>query len=433
MKKIVPFLIFSFSLILNSCSSDIPIAPEDSQQGSISLNIDRIHKPANVVSVKASLTRENFDTLSGTLSLQSDTTADITFNDIAAGGWHLKVEAADEQNTVVYTGEADVNILAGITTDVYLTLEPTGAGFGNIYIYVNWGVPANTNWVDYGNNPIFRVNQIPYFTLGVSQAQIMYDENKYKMWFMNLYYSGYGDISYAESPDGISWHLASSNPVLTAGAPGTWDSYTVGMGYVYKEDGIYRLYYIGTSDHPMYGMRQIGLATSTDGINWTKYPDPVLLANYSEYFMGVHGMVKKDGTYYMYYDSAPANNYEFVINLATSTDGINWTRYSSNPVLVPNQYWEGNSILYPSIIEVNNSLKMVYGNGVHSAVGMAYSSDGINWTKDQGNPFFTTSDVHNGWTYKVSYPFCVKLNDQYRLYYTGTDYNNVLQLGVATH
>ncbi len=433
MKMIISLVIFALSLFLSSCSSDPSVSPQNTQNGSITLNVDRIHKPDNVISVTAYLTRENFDTLSGSLNLISDTTADITFSGIAAGGWHLKVDAADEENIVVYTGEANVNILAGITTNVYLTLEPTGAGYGNIYIYVNWGVPVNTNWMDFENNPIFRVNQIPYFTLGISQAQIIFDENKYKMWFMNLYNSGYGDISYAESTDGFSWQIASQNPVLTAGEPGTWDSYTVGMGYLYKEDGIYYLYYVGTSDHPMYGMRQIGLATSSDGIFWTKNPNPILQANYSEYFLGVHGIIKKDGIYYMYYDSAPANNYEFVINLATSADGVNWTRYPYNPIISPDQYWEGNSVRYPSIIEENNSFQMVYGNGAQNAVGMAYSSDGINWNKDHANPFFTLSDVHNGWTSKISYPFYAKFENHYRLYYTGTDYNYLLHIGVAVH
>ena len=139
MKWIIPLVFFSFTLLLNSCSSDIPVSPQNISNGRISLNIDRLHKPDNVVSVTVYLTRENFDTLSGSLNLLSDTTADIILNDVAAGAWHLKVDAADEENTVVYTGEADVNILAGITTQVYLTLEPTGAGFGNIYIFCELG------------------------------------------------------------------------------------------------------------------------------------------------------------------------------------------------------------------------------------------------------------------------------------------------------
>ena len=115
MKKIFLISGIFFSLIISNCSTDTFVSPKEAGQGGISLNIDRVHKPENVVSVTAYLTREGFDTLSGTLNLLSDTTADITFNDIAAGGWHLKVDASDEENVVVYTGETDVNILAGIT------------------------------------------------------------------------------------------------------------------------------------------------------------------------------------------------------------------------------------------------------------------------------------------------------------------------------
>ena len=431
MKKIFPLGFIFISLFLNNCSSNLPTSPQDIQQGGISLTIDRVHKPDNVVSVTAYLTRENFDTLSGSLNLLSDTTADITFNDIAAGNWHLKVDAADEQNTVVYTGEADVNILADITTQVYLTLEPTGAGYGNIYIYVNWGVPANLSWLDYQNNPILSVEDIPYYTTGVSQAQIMYDENIYKMWFMNLYSGGRGDISYAESIDGLSWEVLSNGPVLTAGDPGSWDDYTVGMGYVIKDDGIYKMYYIGMQE-PLSGMRQIGLATSTNGIDWIKRPDPVLTTNFDEFYLGVHSILRVNGAYYMYYDSSPMNSYfDFVINLTTSPDGINWTRYSGNPVLVSDQNWEGISVRHATLVNEANSYKMIYSNETQSGLGMAYSSDGINWLKEPLNPIFSLNDLHNNWAMKISYPCFGRYGNQYRIYYTGTDQNYVWNLAVA--
>ncbi len=115
MKNIIPVIAFLVLLLLNSCTSEAPVSP-DSQKGGITLNIDRAHKPANVAEVTAYLTREGYEAISGTLNLLSDTTADITLNDISAGEWHLKVDAADEDSTIVYTGEKDVNILAGITT-----------------------------------------------------------------------------------------------------------------------------------------------------------------------------------------------------------------------------------------------------------------------------------------------------------------------------
>ncbi len=157
MKRTVLFFTVISIILLSSCTSNLPVSPNNgNQQGGISLNIDRAHKPANVVSVTAYLTRADYDSLSGTLNLLSDTTADITFNDIAAGGWHLKVDAADENDVVVYTGESDVQILAGITTQFNLTLVPTGNGTGNIHITVNWGVPPNTDWTDYEKIQYYR-------------------------------------------------------------------------------------------------------------------------------------------------------------------------------------------------------------------------------------------------------------------------------------
>lgn len=45
-------------------------------------------RPKSVVFVKAYLTRENHQPITGTLNLQSDSTADILLENIDAGEWH---------------------------------------------------------------------------------------------------------------------------------------------------------------------------------------------------------------------------------------------------------------------------------------------------------------------------------------------------------
>jgi predicted GH43/DUF377 family glycosyl hydrolase len=77
------------------------------------------------------------------------------------------------------------------------------------------------------------------------------------------------------------------------------------------------------------------------------------------------------------------------IGLSTSGDGISWTKYTGNPILYPAATWEGTGIGYPSIILENDSYKMVYQNASPSntGFGFAYSTDLINWTKDETNPF----------------------------------------------
>ena len=427
MKSFILLIVVFISLLLYSCTSESPVSPEI-QRGGITLNIDRAHKPANVVEVTAYLTREGFETITGTLNLLSDTTADITFNDIAAGQWHLKVDAADEDSTVVYTGETDINILAGITTQVYLTLVPTGAGTGSIYIIINWGVPQNTDWIDYPANPIITQSIIPNNPPGIIEPKILFEDGIYKMWITGLYNSAVSYVWYLVSNDGIIWQLGANFPALTPSNNYNWDSHAVGSAAVIKDGNEYKMYYAGYADE--YGPWNIGLATSPDGINWTKNPDPILYADPYEYQIVPSDIIKINDTYMLYYFLRAYPYYE--MRLATSQDGINFTKSSNNPILIAQENWEGTGIYSASIIFENNQYKMVYAsvNASGTGLGMAYSNDGINWTKDTNNPFFTISDVHNNWCYKFTYPFWRKVNDQYRIYYTGNYNGDYARIGM---
>jgi predicted GH43/DUF377 family glycosyl hydrolase len=425
MKRFISISVILFSLFLNSCTTENPVS-SDTQKGGITLNIDRAHKPANVVEITATLTRENHDPVIGTLNLLSDTTAQITMNDLAAGSWHLKVDAADEDSEVVYTGEKDVEILAGITTQVYLTLVPTGAGEGNIYIYVTWGVPASSDWIDYAYNPVLTSQNNYWDYNGVWQGKVLYDNGIYKMWYMGLADNAEGNIGYAESVDGNSWTYPFSDPVLAHGNYGDWDAVCVSPGTITKNDGIYKLYYYGFADQ--YSNWSIGLATSEDGINWTKYPDNPILSGTSgwEYQIAATSIIKVDSVYYLYYYGK--NSPVYKIGLATSMDGINWTKYSGNPILSATEPWENSGVYYPSVIREDEQFIMVYSNvNPNSAFGMATSSDGINWIKKSGNPFFEKENTANNWGIgSIGYPWFMKLNNEYRIYYSGTLPDNVV-------
>ncbi len=128
-------------LFLISCNPNEPTSPDgdDQQNGKLFLKIDKANAPESVVWVEAFLTRQGYDTLSDELNILSDSTADLLLENIQAGEWHLRVDAKDSAEVVLYTGETDIQIFAGFTTQVNLVLEPTGAGVGNIYIWVTWG------------------------------------------------------------------------------------------------------------------------------------------------------------------------------------------------------------------------------------------------------------------------------------------------------
>ena len=298
MKKILfclPLFLFGFL----SCNfNDSITPPSNSEKGNLQLQIDKVNAPENVVLVEATLSREGFDSLTASLNLLSDSTADILLEEVAAGTWHLQVDAKDSTGVVLYTGETDVNVLAGFTTPVYLVLEPTGHGIGSIYIYVTWGQPPHS-WTDFVNNPVFGPSGSYWDYNRVTEPEIIFDDGEYRM-----YYTGQGDvqgsIGLAFSTDGINWTNSSNNPVLLPGSYGSWDQSAVAAPTVIKDETGYKLYYHGWSDE--YGNWDIGLATSTDGINRVKYPTPVMYGSSGwEYQLGPSSIIKINGTYYLYY------------------------------------------------------------------------------------------------------------------------------------
>ncbi len=418
MNKFIGSLIILLVLILTGCSRDSITSPQSNKtSGQVSLQFDKVNAPKNVVNITAYLTRTGYDTLKGTLNLLNDSSADIFIQNIPAGQWHLTVNALNDSNVVVYSGETDVTITDGFTTQVNLTLISTGQGFGNVYIIVNW---ANNQpiFIDYLANPVFTIVQNPSYPNSVSEAKILFENGIYKMWYLSGYNSARGNIWYAESNDGIHWNNKLNHPVLCPDSIGAWDNLTVGGGTVIKDDGIYKMYFNGVNSP--FGQSQIGLAISTDGIVWSKYFYPVLKADSLQNFhLGTESVIKFNGTYYMYYQSSPINNYNsVVINLATSTDGLIWTNYNKNPILIPTLSWEGSGISYPSVINDEKQFLMIYQTMRRNAFGIAYSSDGINWTKKYQNPVFTKNDAIQNYI-EINYPFLLKTGNEYRIYYTG--------------
>lgn len=418
MKKVFLLLALFLFVVFSSCKNEITSSTA-ANSGKLLLKIDKQNAPENVVFVKAYLTRENNEPITGTLNLLSDSTADILLNEIDAGTWHLKVDAEDDSGLVLYTGETDVQVFAGFTSQVYLTLQPTGSGTGSIYINVTWGVPGNYVWQDYPLNPLVESSNNYYDYYGTAQCVVLFDEGVYKMWYFGADHlgSGTGNVLYAISNDGLNWNRYSGNPVMVPGNYGTWDSYNVQPCAVIKDNGLFKMYYTGYSD--VYSTWSIGLATSSDGINWEKHPNPILVPSSNWEFQLVgSSVVKLNSSYYLYYTGRNMPYYS--VGVAVSTDGINFTKYPGNPILTNSQGWEVDGVLDANVILDNGSLKMVFMNSTATGFGLATSSDGLNWTKANNNPFFTNNSTANNWASgKIAYPYWLKLPNETRIYYSG--------------
>jgi predicted GH43/DUF377 family glycosyl hydrolase len=427
--KYLFILFIAFCVLFNSCSKDSTIEPPvNSGSGVLALKIDRQNAPQDVQIVIATLTRSGFQTLTASMNLTSDSSAQTAFMQVSVGTWHLKVNAYDTNNIITYTGETDVIVSSGVTTNISLQLMFTGNQYGDINIIVTWPNSNIEGWKDYFNNPILVSSNGSYDHGGVLESVVIQENESYKMWYTGLGNSGLSHIMYAESSDGLTWYKPQNLPVLYPGLG--WDSWAVFPGPILKEGNLYKMYYTGGA-----GVSELwhaGLATSIDGKNWVKNSLPVLQGNINSWDPQVipWSCIKKDGVYFLYYTGRLYPQYK--IGLATSTDGINWTK-QPNPILTPTKSWEGIGVAYPSVILEDGVFKMVYSNvnPTYNAFGFATSIDGINWTKDE-QPFFRSNQTHNQWSaYKIAYP-CFNIYDgQKRIYYTGEA--NSSKIGVVQY
>lgn len=76
-------------------------------------------------------------------------------------------------------------------------------------------------------------------------------------------------LGVARSRGGIQWEKLRSNPVLELGGPGAFDENGLGEPAVWNSHGFYWMLYTGRDAGEN---RAIGLARSTDGVNWSRLP-----------------------------------------------------------------------------------------------------------------------------------------------------------------
>lgn len=178
-----------------------------------------------------------------------------------------------------------------------------------------------------------------------------------------------------------------------------------------------------------------GLGTDlTDFNQWSRHPDGVLIDNGApgqwDSAWAIEGTALQVGsTYYIYYTgSTNDSNADGKIGFATSTDGIAWTKYASNPVLSAGSGWESGHVSAPAVLYEGGNWYMWYAgyDGTRFRIGYATSSDGISWTKYGGNPVMTvgaggawdsgfigpTAVWHEGSTYYMVYNGGTTLADQ---------------------
>jgi hypothetical protein len=317
-------------------------------------------------------------------------------------------------------------------------------------------LPARS-WTEFPHDPIYApypVSSLPddYFP-SVIFSNKKFDRNgdrvRYKMW-----HQGDTGIALSYSNDGIHWSL--QGIVI-------FDVYAYHPTVIYDKNGFgggpyhYKMWY-WTGDISFFPPHlAIKFSQSMDGVTWTT---PVATTQGATSFLA--DITQEGSPFYQFYgfgtvlynasatsmagepytfpyvaffDSSAAHQGEQTtqeaVGLAYSTDGISWTRFGSQPVLIPSgstSDWDGLYAYRASVIKLKGIYHMFYSGsndeindfGYAHGIGHATSSDGINWTKDSCNPIFSTDDPGEAWrSGRTLAPSAVVFANRFGMWFSG--------------
>jgi hypothetical protein len=244
-----------------------------------------------------------------------------------------------------------------------------------------------------------------------------------------------------DTDDPLEFKAYEHNPILTPGAPDSWDDlYVINAFEIEEMDTIYLFY----TAYSQVGTRALGLASSTDGYHFTKFEgNPILTGDkegYDAFGVAQASLLKEESGWVLYFNAREIAGFSsgpFIGRATSPSIKGPWSK-REQPVLVSGRLgeWDSEFIYLGTVLSLNgNGYVMYYGGGTDMVsqkdffIGMATSADGIHWKK-YNNPLTTKhpyadSDpvMMNGnqgeWDEDIVLPCMVlKQPDGYRMYYS---------------
>jgi predicted GH43/DUF377 family glycosyl hydrolase len=279
--------------------------------------------------------------------------------------------------------------------------------------------PGKVEFTAYEGNPVLEKGPTgAWDSQAIYGPSVVFHDGLYYMFYGGGYAGWTGAaIGYATSPDGLVWEKYPGNPVLEADGTG-FDADAVVSALVAVEGDTWVLYYLAQDQWGATSRSGIGRATAPSPSGpWTRGDEPVLTRgsqgewDYSD--VAAFSVIATGDGYVMYYVGGISLSLRgAMIGMATSPDGIHWTKYDdpmttdppyseSDPVLQRDpDGWDMVDLAGGCVVQSAEGWEMFYsgrgqveGSGpIAYRIGYAASDDGIHWTKYEGNPILTPED-----------------------------------------
>ncbi|GAB5520859.1 MAG: hypothetical protein RhofKO_31100 [Rhodothermales bacterium] len=150
----------------------------------------------------------------------------------------------------------------------------------------------------YAGNPIMEDAIAP---------EVVFHEGLFYLFYQRLHPERYWEVYVATSTDGITFDVANERKVFSPSRqPGTFDAHSVATVRIFKEGEMFYMTYAGCKQYLDYP-EAIGLARSSDLINWETYPhNPIFErgepGTWDEGALWFAEVRKIDGRYLMWYE-----------------------------------------------------------------------------------------------------------------------------------
>jgi predicted GH43/DUF377 family glycosyl hydrolase len=215
-------------------------------------------------------------------------------------------------------------------------------------------------------------------------------------------YPGASFVSHLTSSDGIAWEPGASGPVLrNTQVPDAHETFTtafVTTGYQ-AEDGSWVAYGYTFEGQFTDGFIWRSTAPRLEGpwrVDRRPAIGPGAEGTWDSLRVAEPSLVRSDDGLLLFYTGFDEDGIGR-IGVATSTDGVTWSR-GDGPVFEGAQEWDGGSVGNPQVVSTADGLLMVYRTEAAGGFGfgLARSADGASWVPSDANPIMDEDRSPNG-------------------------------------
>jgi hypothetical protein len=272
------------------------------------------------------------------------------------GSWD---DAVISEAKVIYTGEVFHMWYAGRRRGPPGLKMPMDLGYATSTDGVHWEKPIA--------RPVLMRGPIGgYDENMITAPAVLYDGERFHMWFGAVDFGADWSINYATSADGVLWNKSLENPLLEETHDDRWDADYVAEPYVLYDGSRFLMWYNGASTADSSKETLLGYATSSDGIQWTRFEQdrPVLdvadAGAWDDYAVARASVMYDGELYKMWYEGHSGGTWR--IGYATSADGVHCERGPGNPIvdLGPEGAWDSKVVSEPCVILCGQTYRLYH-------------------------------------------------------------------------